>query len=287
MTGFGRASATFQDKTIDVEIQSVNGKQLDMSLRLPNHYRDKELEVRNLISQKIERGKVLFTLTVSKNNGSAPLNINDSIVDDYLKKIKTLSEKYHIQLSDYILSTILRLPESLSSEESILSDEEWQCILNCINDALNEYDNFRLKEGEILAKDIEKHIGLIMNFINKVEKFEKGRIDKIRERIRNNLNEFIPEHSIDKDRFEQEIIYFLERLDITEEKVRLRSHCSYFIDTMNEDISNGRKLSFITQEIGREINTLGSKANDADIQKIVVLMKDELEKIKEQILNIV
>ncbi len=286
MTGYGKATANYELKTITIEIKSLNSKQLDLYVRLPNLYKEKELEIRQIISQFVERGKVECSISIEQTQVSSPLKINTDVVNDYFEQISNLANKLQLPITDRLLATILRLPESLSSDIVTISDEEWSVLKQTLEKALIEFDQFRQQEGANLVLDIRKRVQQILELLSQIEPFEKDRIEKIKVRIQSALQEAIPSNSIDNNRFEQELIYYLEKLDITEEKVRLRSHCQYFFDTLNDSEPSGRKLGFITQEIGREINTLGSKANDANIQRLVVMMKDELEKIKEQLLNI-
>lgn len=286
MTGFGKASCVFKSKNITVELRSVNSKQLDINTRMPGFYKEKELEIRNEISKQVERGKVDFYITVEQSESDRPAQINQGIVKEYFNQLKAIAEDLNLPINEQLLLTTLRLPETLKTETQSLSNEEWTSLLACIQQALASFVSFRMQEGSVLATDIKKRVELIETNLNSIKPFEKPRIERIRERLEKNMNEFLPAASIDANRLEQEIIYFLEKLDITEEKVRLRNHCEYFLKTMQEEVSTGRKLGFIAQEMGREINTIGSKANDSDIQKMVVMMKDELEKIKEQLMNV-
>jgi uncharacterized protein (TIGR00255 family) len=286
MTGYGKATCNFGNKNITIEIRSVNSKQLDLNTRIPNLYKEKDLEIRNEISRQAERGKVDLFIIVEQAEPDRPIQINQTLLKNYFNQIKETATSLDINISEQALLSALRLPETLKSEMAVLTNEEWTCILNCLKAALSDFIKFRIQEGSALEKDIVTRINLIENKLSEIQPFEAPRIERIRERLAKNLNEFIPAGSIDANRFEQEIIYFLEKLDITEEKVRLKNHCSFFIETMKNEESPGRKLAFISQEIGREINTIGSKANDSEIQKLVVAMKDELEKIKEQMLNV-
>lgn len=286
MTGYGKANCKFENKNITVELRSVNSKQLDINTRIPGIYKEKELEIRNEINKQAERGKIDFYITIEQTESDKPVQINQGIVKDYLNQVRQLASELNIEVTEQSLLAVLRLPETLKTEVLNLRDEEWLALYDCIKSALDEFNAFRSKEGEVLAKDIVSRVTLIETCLEDLQQYEKLRIDKIRERLQKNLNEFVPAGSIDANRFEQEIIYFLEKLDITEEKVRLKNHCHYFLNTLKTEAAPGRKLGFISQEMGREINTIGSKANDSDMQKKVVMMKDELEKIKEQLLNI-
>jgi uncharacterized protein (TIGR00255 family) len=286
MTGYGKATCIYKHKNITVELRSVNSKQFDINIRMPGFYKEKELEIRNDIGRQVERGKVDFYITVEQLEPDKPVTINQSIVKEYFNQLKTIAEELNVTVNEQLLLSTLRLPETLKTESQSLSNEEWNSLNACIQQALASFVVFRVQEGKVLASDIIKRVSLIESYLSEIKQFEKPRIDRIRERLDKNLNEFLPAASIDANRFEQEIIYFLEKLDVTEEKVRLKNHCTYFIKTIEEEASTGRKLGFIAQEMGREINTLGSKANDSEIQKLVVMMKDELEKIKEQLMNV-
>ncbi len=286
MTGFGKAVKQFETKTITTEIRSVNSKQLDLFIKLPGIYKERELELRQILTSKIERGKVECSIILEDMNPPLPLKLNETIIKSYYQQIKCVAQEINLKLTDRVLSTILRLPESMTAESMSISDEEWQLVIEVVKEALYEYDKYRIQEGQALAKDFNQRIIQIMKYLEQIEPYEKERIDKIKSRLHNNLAEYIPINEIDRNRMEQEIIYYIEKLDITEEKIRLKNHCDFFLSTLEEESSNGRKLNFISQEMGREINTIGSKANDARIQHIVVLMKDELEKIKEQLQNI-
>lgn len=286
MTGYGKASINFGNKNITIEIRSVNSKQLDLNTRMPSMYKEKELEIRNEINRQTERGKIDLFITTEQEEPDRSIQINQTLLKNYFQQIKKIAEELNLPVTEQTLLSAIRLPETLKSESPTLTDEEWQCVLKCLNDSLSSFTQFRIQEGTALGKDIVNRINLIEKKLSSLKDYEANRIEKIRERLGKNLNEFVPAGSVDANRFEQEIIYFLEKFDITEEKVRLKNHCTYFINTMQSEESPGRKLGFISQEIGREINTIGSKANDSDMQKLVVEMKDELEKIKEQLLNI-
>jgi uncharacterized protein (TIGR00255 family) len=286
MTGYGKASGNFEDKSITVEIRAVNSKQLDINSRIPYIYKEKEIEMRNEIGRIAERGKIDFVINIEQNAPDKPVKINNSLLKDYFNQIKVAANELKIPVTEQSLIAALRLPETLKTEINELTDSEWKVLLKCLHDSLSLFDEFRKQEGLALEKDLLNRLELILRYLSELKQFESLRIERIKERLQKNLNEFIPAGSIDNNRFEQEVIYFLEKLDFTEEKIRLKNHCDYFLKTIKQEDSQGRKLSFIVQEMGREINTLGSKANDSDIQKIVVMMKDELEKIKEQLLNI-
>jgi uncharacterized protein (TIGR00255 family) len=287
MTGFGKAEVQINGKNITVEVKSLNSKQLDLNVKTPMIYRDREYDIRNLLSSKLIRGKIDFYINYDekKENTSAP--INAGVFKSYYQQIQAISDDCKISLSDEpIFQTILRLPDVLKIEKVEVTDDEWKALFSCIDAAIEKMLLFRQQEGKALEKDITERVRVIEDLLEKVEPFEKQRMETVKSRLQENLKNLGKEIKIDNDRFEQELIYYMEKIDITEEKVRLRNHCEYFISTVNENLPVGRKLGFILQEMGREINTLGSKANQADIQKFVVLMKDELEKIKEQSMNI-
>lgn len=285
MTGFGKATCELSNKKLTIEVKSLNSKQLDLNSRIPNFYREKEMEIRNLISDKLLRGKVDFSMYSELNDVESASTINADVVKSYYSQLSKIADELGLPASADLLGTIMRLPDVLKTDHEELDDEEWSTIRKSIEDALDQLVAFRKQEGKALAKDIADHIYKIQEYLAQVSTYERPRIDRIKERIKGDLNEFIKLENINMDRLEQEMIFYIEKLDITEEKVRLANHCKYFLDTMNGD-ATGRQLGFIAQEMGREINTLGSKANDSEMQKLVVCMKDELEKIKEQSLNI-
>lgn len=286
MTGFGKEVLENEARKITIEIRTLNSKQLDLNLRLPQFYREKELDIRSLIGKNIKRGKVDISINIEqKNVASAPV-ISKTLARHYYNELKEVSESIN-QSNDYdYLSMIVKMPEVLVSPEIEIGDEEFGELLSTIQNACEKVNKFRINEGKVLEKDFIKRINTIIDLLKKVESFEENRTTRIRERIKSNLEAFSQDVQSDKNRFEQEVIYYLEKLDITEEKIRLQKHCDYFLETLSKDSSAGKKLGFVSQEIGREINTMGAKANDFDIQQIVVLMKDELEKIKEQLFNI-
>ncbi len=282
MTGFGKASAGLKTKKIRVEIRSLNSKQLDLNLRLSGYYREKENEIRQEISKAAERGKIDFSIYSEQNSQAPSATINKKLARAYHKELHSLAKELKADDED-ILSLVLKMPDVFKSEKEELSEKEWRIVKQCISKALKDFSKFRTDEGKMLGKELTKRIASITHLLNEIIALDQKRIPSVRERLRKGTEEL--KDKIDQNRFEQELIYYIEKLDITEEKVRLKTHCDYFLKTMEED-SSGRKLGFITQEIGREINTIGSKANDAAIQKLVVQMKDELEKAKEQINNV-
>ena len=284
MTGFGKASQELSDKTINIEIRSLNSKSADISLRLSSGLRNYELELRNEISKQLERGKIDLSIFIESKKAEMPVEINIELAKAYHKQLKNLALELNEPI-DNVLQQVLKFPDVLKNERKETDENEWKLIKHCLNSALEELNNFRDIEGLSLKKDFEIRISKINTCLEEIKTLDLIRINAIKNRIRNNIEEVIGKSNLDENRFEQELIYYIEKLDINEEKVRLKTHLDYFIDTCNEK-SAGRKLNFISQEIGREINTIGSKANDAQIQKLVVLMKDELEKIKEQANNV-
>lgn len=286
MTGYGKATVETSQKKITFEIKSLNSKQLDISTKLPWLYKEKEPEIRNLISRKLDRGKIDLTIYLDIiEDESVPL-INKTVVRNYYNQLKEIAEELKIDPGDQILSTIMRFPDALKVEKPELSQAEWDIVKQYLLESINVLDIYRTDEGRSIESDLRKCLSAIITALEKIETFEQGRIFKVREKLMTILEENINTENIDKNRFEQELIFYLEKFDINEEKVRLKNHCEYFLETVDSPAPNGKTLSFIAQEMGREINTIGSKANDVSIQKLVVMMKDELEKIKEQTLNI-
>ena len=286
MTGYGKAECELKDRKVVIEIKSLNSKNFDLYTKIPGIYREKELEIRNIISKKLLRGKVEFVLYYEITDENKATTINSGVVKNYIHQLRTIADDLKLETSEQLLQMAIRLPDTLNVEREEIEEKEWTVITQAIEEALDKLDEFRSQEGRYLKDDIEQRIKIIVEKKNEITPFEVDRTEKIKEKLKDSLNKTFDEKDYDKNRFEQELIYYLEKLDITEEKVRLTNHCNYFIEMLNEPESNGKKLGFISQEIGREINTIGSKANDSDIQKLVVLMKDELEKIKEQMLNI-
>jgi uncharacterized protein (TIGR00255 family) len=284
MTGYGKMESTIKGKHVSIEVRSLNSKGLDVSTRMPGVYREKELSVRNLVADKLERGKIDLSVFVESAEGVRGTQINKEVVKNYYSQLKTISKSIKEEPDD-LLGIIMRLPDVMKAEREEFDESEWKQIVKLIDSAIENLDVFRVKEGKSLENDLRMRINLIQKALTKVSADDNNRIVAIREKIRKGIEEMVAKDKIDNNRFEQELIYYIEKLDITEEKVRLKTHLDFFLKTMSEDAS-GKKLGFISQEIGREINTIGSKANDADIQKIVVEMKDELEKIKEQLNNV-
>lgn len=285
MTGFGKSVTELPEKKLSVEIKSLNSKQFDLNTRIPFIYREKEMEIRSLLLQHIERGKVDFIINIENIGKSTSSQINVSAVENYYNQIKEVAQTLDIDTPKEWFQVLLRLPESIKTELSELDESEWQAIMQTINNSLSEFAKFRLQEGNMLQKLFEEKIKNISNLLSEIEKYESERIEKVKSKIQDALQK-LETNTYDGNRFEQEMIYYIEKLDINEEKNRLNNHLAYFVNTMTQEKSQGRKLGFIVQEIGREINTMGSKSNHAEMQKIVVQMKDELEQIKEQILNV-
>jgi uncharacterized protein (TIGR00255 family) len=286
MTGYGKAIAEMPQKKVTIEIKSLNSKQLDLNTKLPWLYKEKEPEIRNMISQRLDRGKIDFSIFCDMLDDEVVTVINKSAVRNYYNQFKDIASELDINLDDQIFTAIMKLPDTLKTEKPEMSEEEWEIVKNQINESITMLDLYRIEEGNSIMTDLNKCIGKILSLLESVQTHEAGRITRIREKLMLMLQENIGSDKIDNNRFEQEIIFYLEKYDINEEKVRLKTHCDYFIETVNSPSPNGKILNFIAQEIGREINTIGSKANDASIQKLVVMMKDELEKIKEQTLNV-
>lgn len=287
MTGFGKTTVETGNKKIVIEIKSLNSKQLDLNLRIPNLYKEKEMEIRNMIKEQLERGKVDMCIYFDNSEVDKDVQINQSVVMQYFNKMMELASQLGVVPDkNELLQTVMRFPDTLQVKSEELNEEEWEQLKAGIEKALEEINAFRIQEGRALIKDINYRIELIQQLAAKVPQFEVKRVEVIRQKLQERMNEWTDVKNVDQNRLEQEIIYYLEKLDITEEKVRLANHCKYFLETVEKEDAPGRKIGFIAQEIGREINTMGSKANDHDIQKLVVNMKDELEKIKEQSLNV-
>ena len=286
MTGYGKSVAEIPQKKIAIEIKSLNSKQFDLNARLPWLYRDRETEIRNLISRRLDRGKIDLNISFDSMESEAVPVINKSVVKNYYNQIKELAGELGIESDGELLSTILKFPDALRTEKPELQDEEWNLVLEKLNESVDQLDNYRSEEGKSIESDLITCIKRITGFLDEIKNYEAERIVRIREKLNSSLNENFSNENIDRNRFEQELIYYLEKLDINEEKVRLRNHCDYLTEKIASTPPNGKILNFIVQEIGREINTIGSKANDASIQRLVVMMKDDLEKIKEQTLNV-
>lgn len=286
MTGYGKAMAAYNDKTIGVEIKSLNSKVLDISARIAPIYREKEMEIRQTLANKLERGKIEFSIWTEKEAGADATPINAALVENYYRQMKEISARTGIPEPNDWLATLLRMPDVLTKTEfEELTDQEWEAARAVIDQAIGSLINFRRQEGDALQAKFTEKINNIAALLNEIETYERPRVEKIRAKIVDGLSA-IPEVEYDKNRLEQELIYYIEKLDISEEKQRLANHLKYFRETMNDGHGQGKKLGFIAQEMGREINTTGSKSNQAEMQNIVVKMKDELEQIKEQVLNV-
>ena len=286
MTGFGKASAELNDKIIHIEVRALNSKQLDLYTRLPNSYREKDFEIRNELSNRLKRGKIELTLTLNYKEDEQPVQLNASIIKRYYKQLKEISLELGNAPGEHLMPVIMRLPEVFNSEKDHMEEKEWDSIMKALDQAIAELDSFRSQEGNTLREDMLNRIALIEDFLMKIEPFERERADRLKSKLATNLQELFSPNEYDRNRLEQEMIYYIEKFDITEEKIRLQNHCTYFREVADEEEAVGKKLAFVAQEIGREINTIGSKANHSSIQRLVVLMKDELEKIKEQLMNV-
>ena len=280
MTGYGKVVLELSTKTVRVEIRSLNSKSLDLNMRMPNEYRSKELELRKIIGSRLKRGKIDVSLYIETDKGENSTKVNTQVVKDYIGQLKKISDGREIDL----LKMAIKMPDSISIKKEEVNESEWSLILNAIEDALSRIENYRKDEGKALFNDFSNHINNINSLLQQVIETAPERVKKVREKLSKSVLDL--KENIDQNRFEQELIYYIEKLDINEEKIRLKNHLAYFLQTLNQNQSSGKKLGFISQEIGREINTIGSKANYAPMQKIVVQMKDELEKIKEQLLNV-
>ena len=285
MTGYGIAESLYNTKKITVEIRTLNSKQLDLAVKLPNELRFAELDFRNRIGAKLLRGKIDAVITVTDTSADAVNQIDPDVVASYLRQINGISEELGMAPAADMASLIFRMPGIFNTPEQKYDEDFVAKIAETLDTVVDTVDRFRIQEGQTLKRDLLHRVDLIVGLLDQVEPFEKSRHDTIKQRLTKNLMELTTEGQYDENRFEAELIYYLEKLDITEEKVRLRQHCNYFRESCDEDQA-GKKLGFISQEMGREINTLGSKANEVNIQRLVVMMKDELEKIKEQVLNI-
>ena len=283
MTGFGKCQLNLPHANFNIEVKSLNSKQLDTNIKISSVYREKEIELKNLLSTKLKRGKIELSVWKESSEIQNSHKLNIPLIKDYHQQILNLKKDLGFEAD--IFPVLLKMPNILQKDEVKLDNNEWLEIFKGINTAVNELIQFRLAEGNKLEKDIILRINLIIDFLEEISPYAKARIERVKENLLNKIND-LKINNIDENRLEQEIIYYLEKQDITEEQVRLKAHLDYFLQTLSSDAPNGKKLGFISQEIGREINTIGSKSSDAEMQKIVVQMKDELEKIKEQLLNV-
>lgn len=280
MTGYGKSVLQLPNKTISIEIKSLNSKSLDLNMRMPSIYRSKELDLRKTVAAKLNRGKVDFSLYFETNSEETQTNVNAAVVNKYINQLEAMSTGTKMQF----LQMAIKMPEALSTERNDIDESEWGDIQKGIRNALDSISHYRLEEGKVLEADFTKRVGIISKLLGEVLEIDPERLKNVRERLNKGVSEI--KEKYDENRFEQELVYYIEKFDITEEKVRLQNHLEFFIKTLDSNESNGKKLGFISQEMGREINTIGSKANFAPMQKLVVQMKDELEKIKEQLLNV-
>jgi len=286
MTGFGKTEFEVGNKKYTLEVKSLNSKQLDINTRIPALYRQKDIEIRRLMSEMLTRGKVDFALYLDNLGTESTSKINAAIIKDYFKQLKTVYKELGLEVTETIMQSIMRLPDTVKMTYEELDEEEWLVVRENLIKTLEDLNRFRDQEGLALKADIVGNVQNILDLLAQVDPHENQRMENVKAKIMDSLDALQLNGNIDKNRFEQELIYYMEKLDINEEKVRLANHCSYFTETMAEEEPSGRKLGFIAQEIGREINTLGSKANESNLQRIVVQMKDNLEKIKEQVLNV-
>ncbi len=287
MTGFGRASAPFREKNISIELNSLNSKFSDIRLKVPQKYKNFEIKLRKLISEKSLRGKIDVNIEINSLHGESEYTINTELFKRYYKELKTLSDELGMDNVD-ILQAIMRIPDITQIRDEDIDEEELNAVLDVLETALQKLTTYRIEEGKAMEKDLVQRANNIRRLLKTVDPFEKERAEKIRAKLRQSLANFAGKQNVDENRFEQELIFYLEKFDITEEKVRLEQHCTYFLEVLkSEEKIKGKKLNFISQEMGREINTLGAKAYSSEIQRIVVTMKDDLEKIKEQVANII
>lgn len=286
MTGYGKVDVEINGTTLHVEVRTLNSKQTDISLKTPGRFREKDLEIRGILAERLVRGKIDLNLYIENSGDENHFSLNRVAALKYWNELRELASEIREEDFNSYLPLLIRFPEVFSPKKEEIDPEEWEKVRQAIGIANDQVEQFRIQEGHVLQLDMEKRIRLILDYLDQAGAFESGRITAIKDRLQKNLTGIKDETRIDMNRFEQEVLYYLDRVDISEEKVRLRKHCDYFLETMAEENSNGKKLTFISQEIGREINTLGAKANEVNIQKLVVQMKDELEKIKEQLSNV-
>ncbi len=286
MTGFGKAEFEVNNKKVTLELKSLNSKQIDINARLPSVYREKEIEIRRVLAEKLIRGKIDLTLYIEYHGTESNSKINESILIGYFQHLRKINETLGLETDQSIMQAVLRLPDVVKTEYDSFDEAEWLVIIDQMLKAIAEIDEFRSKEGKALETDIIANTQSIINLLKQIAPYEAQRMDVIKNRLSESLSKLNLNNNVDENRFEQELIYYLEKMDMNEEKVRLGNHCSFFLETLSQEETNGKKLGFIAQEMGREINTLGSKAYESNIQRIVVQMKDHLERIKEQLLNV-
>jgi uncharacterized protein (TIGR00255 family) len=286
MTGFGKAEFEVNNKKITLELKALNSKQIDINARIPSVYREKEIEIRKELAEKLMRGKVDLTIYVENHGEDSNSKINEPILKGYFRQLKEINEELGLPTDQVSMQAILRLPDVVKTEYETLDEEEWQVILEHLRKALDDLEEFRIAEGKALETDITANTKSIKKLLQQISPFEEQRMETVKNRLTENLGKLNLNGNVDENRFEQELVYYLDKMDMNEEKVRLENHCTYFLETLVLPESGGKKLAFISQEMGREINTLGSKAYDSNIQRLVVQMKDHLERIKEQLLNV-
>lgn len=286
MTGFGKAEFEVNNKKITLELKALNSKQIDINTRLPSVYREKEIEIRKELAEKLVRGKIDLSIYIEYHGAESNSKINESILISYYQHLKKINEKLGLKTDQTTMQAVLRLPDVVKVEYETFDEVEWLVVADHLRKAIIEIDEFRAKEGQALEKDIIANTKVIVNLLKQIAPFEEQRMEIIKSRLTENLGKVNLPGNVDENRFEQELIYYLDKMDMNEEKVRLDNHCSFFLETLAQEELNGKKLGFITQEMGREINTLGSKAYETNIQRMVVQMKDHLERIKEQLLNV-
>jgi len=286
MTGYGKSVCEAGGRNLLIEIRSLNNKQLDIAVKITSLFREKEPEIRNTLTRTLQRGKIEISIFFDPADKTVSPKINADVVRSYIAQLGEIAETMSLDISGQVLQTVMNLPDTLKTEKDKLGEEEWQKVSGCIETAIHEVNAFRDQEGKALEADIRMRVDHLLDLLEQTSAFEKDRLTIVRERLMQNLKGLDLQEPIDSGRFEQEMIYYLEKLDVTEEKVRLHNHCDFFLETLENKEPVGKKLGFIIQEMGREINTLGSKASDSNIQRLVVEMKDELEKIREQVSNI-
>jgi uncharacterized protein (TIGR00255 family) len=286
MTGFGKAEFEVNNKKITLELKALNSKQIDINARIPSVYREKEIEIRKELAEKLIRGKVDITIYVENHGDDSNSKINEPILKGYFESLKKINDDLGLSTDQTTMQAILRLPDVVKTEYETLDEEEWQVILLHLRKALKDIDDFRNREGKALEADIVANTDVIKNLLHQIAPFEEQRMETVKNRLTENLGKLNLSGNVDENRYEQELLYYLDKMDMNEEKVRLENHCNYFLETLAQTESSGKKLAFISQEMGREINTLGSKAYESNIQRLVVQMKDHLERIKEQLLNV-
>ncbi len=285
MTGYGKSASTIGSRRYTAEVRSLNGKQLDLSVRMPQAFREKEMELRKLLSSAIVRGKSDINLHYEAD-ATDQRELNIPLIEHYLTHLENLADKKGYEKDGLLLGTAMRLPDTVQQSREEINEDEWKQIRRLVEEAVSQFLEFRIQEGKTMEMDLRGRVEQILELESKLDPLLTERIERVRDRIQANFDEIKDRGRLDENRFEQEVLFYIEKMDVSEERVRLKAHCQYFIDILETDFGQGKKLAFIAQEMGREINTLGSKANDAEIQRFVVQMKDELEKIKEQVLNV-